>query len=332
LKNILLTGGTGYIASHTAVCLSEADFEVVLYDNLSNSNYNVVNELRKITGKQIKLIEGDIRDTEKLKKTFIENKIDAVIHFAGLKSVVQSIDNPIEYYDCNVRGSISLFDAMNATNIRTIIFSSSAAVYGKSLNKPIDESHQVSPINPYGKSKLQIEEILKDISISDVSWQITCLRYFNPAGSHVSGLIGENSKGSPDNLMPRITNVAKGLSSYIEIYGEDYDTSDGTGIRDFIHVMDLAEGHLAALESLKNKSGFHLYNLGTGNGYSVLEIIKGFEKATGISIPYQVSSRRPGDVSVCYAKVCRAENELNWKAYRGLHEMCASAWNFKKNC
>lgn len=331
MKNILLTGGTGYIASHAAVCLAQADYEVVLYDNLSNSNYNVLSKLKKITGKQIKFIEGDVRNKEKLEKTLLNNSIDAVIHFAGLKSVAESVGNPIKYYDCNVGGSISLLKAMKATNVRSIIFSSSASVYGNSLNRAIDENHQVSPINPYAKSKLQIEEILKDISILDNSWHISCLRYFNPTGAHISGLIGEDSKCVPDNLMPRIANVAKGILPYIEVYGKDYDTKDGTGIRDFIHVMDLAEGHLAALESLKKNSGFHIFNLGTGNGYSVLEIIKEFEKVTGIKIPYQVSSRRSGDVAACYAKVNKAEKELNWRAYRGLHDMCASTWNFKKN-
>jgi UDP-glucose 4-epimerase len=330
LKKILLTGGAGYIGTHTATKLIDSDFELVIYDNLTNSNYSVLDQLQKITGKKIKFIQADVRDSEQLEKALSDNNIDAVIHFAGLKAVGESVRSPIEYYDNNVTGTISLLKAMKVTNTRTLVFSSSASIYGDTKSAPIDEKHSVNAINPYGQTKLQIEEILKDVTNSDESWHISCLRYFNPVGSHTSGFIGEDPKGVPNNLMPNIVNVAKGILPYVEVHGGDYMTTDGTGIRDFIHIMDLAEGHVSAIDFLKKKPGFHIFNLGTGMGYSVLEVIKEFEKATGITIPYKIGLRRSGDVAICYAKVDKAYKELGWKAKHSLHDMCESTWNFQK--
>jgi UDP-glucose 4-epimerase len=329
-KKILLTGGSGYIGTHTAVKLSESDFEVVLYDNLSNSNYSVLDPINKITGKKLKFIQGDVRDYKKLVGVLLDNKIDAVIHFAGLKAVDESVQNPLEYFDVNVSGTLNLIKAMKFTNTRTLVFSSSATVYGDTQIFPIDEKHPVSAVNPYGRTKLQIEEILKDISNSDESWHISCLRYFNPIGSHTSGDIGENPKGVSNNLMPHITDVARGALPYVEVHGGDYKTHDGTGIRDFIHVMDLADGHLAALDFLRKKSGFYIFNLGTGKGYSVLEVINEFEKATGIAIPYRIGPRRLGDVAIYYAKVDKAHKDLGWRAKYNLNDMCKSTWHFQK--
>lgn len=329
--NILLTGGAGYIGSHAAVVLSQAGYKVVLLDNFSNSSPNVLERLEKILGSMLPCIRGDVRDTALITKTLEKYKIDAVIHFAGLKAVGESAEKPIEYYANNVQGTISLLEAMKSTNIKTLAFSSSATVYGSPRYLPIDENHPTSATNPYGRSKLHVEEMLKDVAHSDAEWKIICLRYFNPVGAHESGLVGEYSNGFPNNLMPCITQVASGRRPYLNIYGNDYPTPDGTGVRDYIHVMDLAEGHLAALNFLSKKSGLHIFNLGTGEGYSVIEMIEAFERSTGNFIRFKIHPRRAGDVAMCYAKAVKASHELNWKASRTLEDMCASSWNFQKN-
>ncbi len=329
--NILLTGGAGYIGSHTAVVLSQADHEVVLLDNFCNSRKSVLERIQKILGKVLPCVEGDIRDTLLVAKTLQDYKIDAVIHFAGLKAVGESVQKPIEYYANNVQGTVSLLEAMKSTNVKTLVFSSSATVYGNPQYLPIDENHPTSATNAYGRSKLHIEEMLKDVANSDAEWRIICLRYFNPAGAHESGLVGEYPNGFPNNLMPCIAQVASGTQPHLNIYGDDYPTPDGSGVRDYIHVMDLAEGHLAALNFLSKKRGLHVFNLGTGNGHSVVEMIKTFERSTGNPIRFKIHSRRTGDVASCYAKAVKAENELNWKASRTLEDMCTSSWNFQKN-
>jgi len=315
MSKILLTGGIGYIGSHTAVVLAEAGYEVVLFDNLCNSNVSVLNRLKIITGIRFPFVEGDIRDTEKLEGVLKEHSIDAVIHFAGLKAVGESLEKPIEYYDNNIIGTISLIKAMNAVNIKTLVFSSSATVYGVPQYLPLDELHQVSATNPYGRSKLQIEEILIDIAkLNEVSteqpWSIACLRYFNPVGAHNSGLIGEAPNEIPNNLMPYIAQVASGMLTKLNVFGNDYDTKDGTGVRDYIHIMDLAEGHKAVLGYLAQHMGWHAFNLGTGTGYSVLDMVKAFEVASNKIVPYQIVPRRQGDVAVCYAKVDKAKQLL----------------------
>lgn len=329
--NILLTGGAGYIGSHTAVVLSQAGHEVVLLDNFCNSRKSVLERLQKILGEALPYIEGDVRDTAFVARTMQDYKIDAVIHFAGLKAVGESVEKPIDYYANNVQGTISLLEAMKSINIKTLVFSSSATVYGDPQYLPIDEDHPTSATNAYGRSKLHIEEMLKDVSHSDSEWKIICLRYFNPVGAHESGFIGENPSGLPNNLMPYIAQVASGKLPHLNIYGNDYPTPDGTGIRDYIHVMDLAEGHLAALDFLSKKIGLHVINLGAGKGNSVIEMIVAFESATGKSIPFQIHSRRPGDLASCYANTSKATDDLNWKASRTLDEMCSSSWNFQKN-
>jgi len=326
----MLTGGMGYIGSHVAVVLNEAGYDVVLYDNLSNSNLSVLDRLETITGKRLAFIEGDVRDTLKLEQALTYHKIDAIIHLAGLKAVGESVEKPIDYYENNVIGTISLLRAMHTTNIKSIVFSSSATVYGDPHYLPLDEQHPTSAINPYGRSKLQIEEILADIVKSDPGWHISCLRYFNPVGAHYSGLIGEAPNDTPNNLMPYIARVASGSLPYLNVYGNDYSTIDGTGVRDYIHVMDLAQGHVAGLHFLQRKEGFHLFNLGTGKGRSVLEMIKTFEQVSGKHIPYQIISRRAGDVATCYANVDKAAFYLGWKATETLHDMCASTWLFQK--
>jgi len=327
--NIMLTGGVGYIGSHTAVVLTEAGHEVVLYDNLSNSKPTVLDRLETITGKWLTFIEGDVRDTPKLEQTLTDYKIDAVIHFAGLKAVGESVEKPIDYYENNVTGAISLLRAMHRVNIKNIVFSSSATVYGDPQYLPLDEQHPTSATNPYGRSKLQVEEVLSDVAKSDPEWRIACLRYFNPVGAHDSGLIGEDPNDIPNNLMPYIAQVASGKLPHLNIFGDDYNTKDGTGVRDYIHVMDLAEGHKSALNFLNNHTGWHVINLGTGNGYSVLEMVKTFGQVSGKNIPYQITNRRTGDIGTCYAKVENSSKQLNWRAKRDLVEMCRSTWNFQ---
>ena len=327
--NILLTGGTGYIASHTAVILTNAGHKVVLYDNLVNSNASVVSKLEKITGVKLPFVEGDIRHADLLTSTLKSYGVDAVIHFSGLKAVGESVQNPLKYYDNNVVGTISLLNAMTEVGIKRLVFSSSATVYGDPQYLPIDEAHPRSATNPYGRTKLQIENILEDLAASDSSWRITCLRYFNPVGAHESGLIGEDPNGVPNNLMPFLALVALGKLPRLNIFGGDYQTPDGTGVRDYIHVMDLAEGHLAAVST--EGAPFDAFNLGTGRGQSVLEMLKAFEQASGLSIQSQIVPRRAGDVSACYAKADKAAQVLGWVASRSLDNMCRSTWNFQIN-
>ncbi len=329
--NILLTGGAGYIGSHTAVVLSQAGYEVVLLDNFCNSRKSVLERLQKILGKALPCVEGDVRDTTLVTKNLKDYKIDAVIHFAGLKAVGESVEKPIEYYANNVQGTISLLEAMKSTNVKNLVFSSSATVYGDPQYLPIDENHPTSATNAYGRSKLHIEEMLKDVANSDVEWKVICLRYFNPVGAHESGLIGEDPNGLPNNLMPYIAQVAAGKLPHINVYGNDYPTPDGTGIRDYIHVMDLAEGHLAALDFVANHQGWNVFNLGTGHGISVLEMISSYQKVIDKKVPFNVVGRRPGDISSCYAKVDRAKNILNWIATRNLADMCSSSCLWQAN-
>lgn len=324
--NVLLTGGTGYIGSHAAVVLSQAGYEVVLLDNFCNSNPSVLDSFEKIVGKALHCVQADVRDTVLVAKTLRECKIDAVIHFAGLKAVGESVKSPIEYYANNVQGTISLLDAMKSTDIKTLVFSSSATVYGDPQYLPIDENHPTGATNPYGRSKLQIEEMLKDVASSDADWKIICLRYFNPVGAHESGLIGEKPNGLPNNLMPYIAQVAIGKLPYLSIYGNDYPTIDGTGVRDYIHVVDLAEGHLAALNYVQRQLGCDFFNLGTGRGYSVLEVVSAYGAVIGKKIPYQVVGRRVGDIASCHAGVEKTQNLLQWNAKRTLEQMCKSSW------
>lgn len=326
---ILLTGGAGYIGSHAAVAFSVAGHEVIILDNFSNSKPEVLKKISKILGKSLISFEGDIRNTGLVTKVLKEHAIEAVIHFAGLKAVGDSVNNPIEYFNNNVGGTLSLLSAMRSLNIKNMVFSSSATVYGNPQYLPIDEDHSLSAVNPYGRSKIHIEEILQDIVASDPTWKVVSLRYFNPLGAHESGLIGEDPNGLPNNLMPYIIKVAKGDLPYVNIFGDDYNTKDGTGIRDYIHVMDLVDAHLSALSFLTNHSGFYAINLGTEKGYSVKEVIDTFFKATSINIPYQISSRRIGDVEACYASAKKAKNLLNWQAKKSLNDMCLDAWKFK---
>ncbi len=328
--NVLLTGGTGYIGCHTAVALTQANHQVVLYDNLCNSHPDVVDRLQTITQQRLPFVQGDVRDTPLLIKTLQEHHITAVIHFAGLKAVGESVEMPIAYYDNNVSGSISLLLAMQATDIKTLVFSSSATVYGDPRYLPLDESHPTSVTNPYGRSKLHIEDMLADVAQSDAQWRIARLRYFNPVGAHDSGLIGEDPNGIPNNLMPYIARVAAGKLPYLNVFGNDYPTPDGTGVRDYIHVTDLASGHLAALQALsRSTQPLHTFNLGTGQGYSVLEMVKAFEAASGKEVPYHIAPRRAGDIASCYAQAAKAATELKWKASRTLDDMCVSTWKFQ---
>jgi UDP-glucose 4-epimerase len=327
---VLLTGGTGYIGSHTAVALSQLGHEIVLFDNLSNSSELVIEKLTQITGKCLSFVKGDVRDTELVKDLLASRCIDTVIHFAGLKAVAESVKSPIDYYANNVQGVISLLQAMQAKQIKKLIFSSSATVYGQPQYLPLDENHATNPTNPYGRSKLQIEEILKDVASSDQDWRIVCLRYFNPVGAHESGLIGENPSGVPNNLMPFIAQVAAGLRTELAIFGDDYTTPDGTGLRDYIHVMDLAEGHGAALNFLSQAPGWHAFNLGTGEGYSVLEMVQAFRRVSGREVPYRFLARRAGDVAACYADPKKARERLNWSAARALDDICVSTWHFQQ--
>jgi UDP-glucose 4-epimerase len=328
--NILLTGGTGYIGSHTVIALMQAGHVIVVYDNLSNSSQSVILTLEKILGREVAFVEGDVQNTVLLKATLRNHKIDAVIHFAGLKALGESVAKPLSYYENNVQGALCILRAMSEQGVKSIIFSSSATVYGDPKYLPIDEDHPLAPTNPYGRTKLQIEQILEDVAISDSEWKIISLRYFNPAGAHESGLLGENPRDVPNNLMPYIAQVATGQLPQLRVFGGDYATEDGTGVRDFIHVMDLAEGHLAALSYLSGVGGFETFNLGTGMGYSVLQIISAFEKASKKTIPYTVVNRRAGDIAICYASAKKAQTKLNWKANRSLAEMCSSGWEFQR--
>ena len=328
---VLLTGGTGYIGSHTAVVLSQLGHQVVLYDNLSNSSDTVHGKLEHITGQRIPFVKGDVRDTQLLTATLADHRIDAVIHFAGLKAVGESVEKPVDYYANNVQGTISLLQAMQSVNIKALVFSSSATVYGEPKYLPLDENHPACAVNPYGRSKLHIEEMLKDVADSDPDWRIACLRYFNPVGAHVSGLIGESPNGVPNNLMPYIAQVAAGQRAELNVFGDDYPTADGTGVRDYIHVMDLAEGHEAALGFLSQTTGWHAFNLGTGQGYSVLDMVLSFEKASGRRVPYKIVARRAGDVAACYADPKKASERLSWHATRTLDDMCSNTWRFQQS-
>ncbi len=331
-KNILLTGGAGYIGSHTAVALSQTGHRIFIFDNFCNSDRGVIKRLETILGQPVVVIEGDLRDTQLLTQTLDTHQIHAVMHFAGLKAVGESSQIPVEYYANNVQGTISLLQAMQRVSHqpRTLVFSSSATVYGDPQYLPIDETHPLSATNPYGRTKVHIEEILGDVAKSDPSWRIACLRYFNPVGAHESCLIGENPNGLPNNLMPFVAQVAVGKLAQLNVYGDDYDTPDGTGVRDYIHVMDLAEGHVAALAYLSAHQGLNIFNLGTGRGYSVLEMIRAFEAASGKFVPYQIVPRRPGDVGTSFASVAQAHAELKWHARRDLKDMCESGWKFQQ--
>jgi UDP-glucose 4-epimerase len=329
--NVLLTGGTGYIGSHTAVVLSKLGYQIILYDNLSNSSSSEHNRIEKLCGHRIPLAIGDVRDTEKLLNVLSVNKIQAVIHFAGLKAVGESVAKPIDYYSNNVQGTISLLQAMRELKIAKLVFSSSATVYGEPQYLPLDENHPISTTSPYGRSKLHIEEMLKDIAKSSSEWRIACLRYFNPVGAHESGLIGENPSGLPNNLMPYIAQVAVGHRKELSVFGGDYPTSDGTGVRDYIHVMDLVEGHAAALNFLNQVNGWHAINLGTGKGYTVLEMVAAFEKGSGRKVPYKIIPRRAGDIAECFSNPLKAKKILNWTANRTLEEMCSSSWHFQQS-
>lgn len=327
---ILVTGGAGYIGSHTTLALLEAGFEVVVLDNLSNSSAESLRRVERICGKAPVFVQGDIRDAKLLDSLFACHDIAAVLHFAGLKAVGESVQKPLDYYENNVSGSIALCQAMARAGVFRLVFSSSATVYGEPSQMPISEEYPTgTPTNPYGRSKLMVEELLRDLSVSDPRWSIALLRYFNPIGAHESGLIGEDPHGIPNNLLPYIAKVASGALNELSVFGDDYPTRDGTGVRDYIHVVDLAEGHLKALQKISASSGVHVWNLGTGTGYSVLEIVKAFEQASGRSIPYQVTPRRPGDIAECWADPSKAERELGWKANRGLDSMMIDTWRWQ---
>jgi len=329
MTTVLVTGGAGYIGSHTCVELLSADFDVVVLDNFCNSKPASIQRVEKIAGKTITLIEGDVRDKNCLNRLFSGHKIDAVIHFAGLKAVGDSVKNPLAYYDNNVTGSILLLEVMAAHAVKNIVFSSSATVYGFSDDKPIPETAPLSPFNPYGHNKRMVEQVLADLSVADAHWNIALLRYFNPVGAHASGEIGEDPNGVPNNLMPYISQVAVGKREYLNVFGDDYPTIDGTGVRDYIHVVDLALGHLAALNALANNCGLLTVNLGAGRGYSVLELVHAFESATGKNIPYKMVGRRAGDIASYFADASLAKNVLGWQTTKSLADICRDAWQWQ---
>jgi UDP-glucose 4-epimerase len=328
---VLLTGGAGYIGSHTAVECLAAGHEVVVFDNLSNSSVKSLERVAQIAGRPVEFVQGDIRDRAALRALFFAHAIDAVVHFAGLKAVGESVNKPLLYYDNNIAGSIALFEEMAAAEVKSVVFSSSATVYGDPASVPINEEFPLSATNPYGRSKLIIEEMLRDIARSDGDWNIALLRYFNPVGAHESGLIGEDPCGIPNNLMPYIAQVAVGRRPHLNVFGGDYPTPDGTGIRDYIHVVDLARGHVAALNKLQALGGVQTWNLGTGRGVSVLDMVRAFEAASGKKVPYQIVARRAGDVAQCWADPSRAERELGWRAEYDLPRMCTDAWRWQQN-
>lgn len=330
--NYLITGGTGYIGSHTALSLIEAGHRVLVLDNLCNSSLESLRRVERISGVAIDFLQGDIRDRAGLDRVFVDHAIDAVIHFAGLKAVGESVDQPLAYYDNNVLGSVTLCQAMAAAGVFRLVFSSSATVYGEPAHMPIAETSPVgAPTNPYGRSKLMVEQILQDMAAADSRWSVALLRYFNPVGAHVSGLIGEDPNGIPNNLLPYISQVAIGKLNALSVFGDDYPTPDGTGVRDYIHVVDLAEGHLAALDFITLHQGSHVWNLGTGQGYSVLEMIRAFEAASGKPVPYNMVPRRAGDIAQCWSDPSKAAQELGWHAKRGLAEMVQDTWRWQLN-
>ena len=326
---ILTTGGAGYIGSHTCVELINAGYDVVVIDNLDNSSSEALKRVEKITGKPVKFYKEDVRNKEALRKIFSENNIEAVIHFAGLKAVGESVREPIMYYDNNLINTIALIEVMNEFKVKKIVFSSSATVYGVATEMPLVEGMPLGAINPYGRTKLFIENILTDLYTADNDWCVALLRYFNPIGAHKSGLIGEDPKGIPNNLMPYIAQVAVGKLEKLHVFGNDYKTVDGTGVRDYIHVVDLALGHDAALRKLAGNCGLFICNLGTGIGYSVLDVLHAYEKACGKTLPYVIDPRRPGDIAECFAEPKKALEEMGWKAERGIEEMCASSWKWQ---
>ena len=330
--NILLCGGAGYIGSHTAIELDKAGHSVVVVDNLVNSNPESLRRVGKIIGKEIPFYEADVRDAEALDKIFKENKIDAVIHFAGLKAVGESVEKPLEYYHNNMTGTFILMDVMRKNGVKNIIFSSSATVYGDPAIIPItEECPKGQCTNPYGQTKSMLEQVMIDVQKADPEWNVVLLRYFNPIGAHQSGTIGENPNGIPNNLMPYITQTAVGKRKELGVFGNDYDTPDGTGVRDYIHVCDLASGHVAALKAINRKCGLAIYNLGTGHGYSVLDVVKAFIKVNGVDVPYVIKPRRAGDIATCYCDPAKAKAELGWEAKYGIEDMCRDSWNWQKN-
>lgn len=330
--SILVTGGAGFIGSHTVVELQAAGYDVVVLDNLSNSSEKSLERVEKITGKKVAFYQADILDREALENVFSKEKIDAVIHFAGLKAVGESVQKPWEYYENNIAGTLTLTDVMRKHGVKNIIFSSSATIYGDPAFVPItEECPKGQCTNPYGWTKSMLEQILSDMQFADKEWNVILLRYFNPIGAHKSGTMGENPNGIPNNLMPYITQVAVGKLKELGVFGDDYDTPDGTGVRDYIHVVDLACGHVKALKKIEEKAGLKIYNLGTGVGYSVLDIVKNFEAATGVNIPYVIKERRAGDIASCYSDVAKAKEELDWEAQFGIKEMCEDSWRWQKN-
>ncbi len=329
--SILITGGAGFIGSHTCVEILNAGYDIVVVDDLSNSSAGAIKRVEQITGKTAKFYEGDVRDKALLNKVFEENEIEAAIHFAGYKAVGESVRDPLMYYNNNIVNTLALLDVMNAHNVKKLVFSSSATVYAEDNKMPVNEEMKLGAVNPYGRTKLFIEEILRDLCKADSNWCVALLRYFNPVGAHSSGLIGESPRGIPNNLMPYISQVAVGRLEKLNVFGDDYKTSDGTGSRDYIHVVDLAKGHVKAVEWMNGKSGCEAFNLGTGKGTTVLELRDAFVKASGVDIPYVITARRPGDLDEIYALSEKAERELGWKAELGVEDMCRDTWNWQKN-
>jgi UDP-glucose 4-epimerase len=331
MSTILVTGGAGYIGSHTAVELLNAGHQVVIVDNLCNSSAKVLDRIEALAGKNFSFVQADVRDSAALDRIFAEHRIDGVIHFAGLKAVGESVAQPLRYFDNNVGSTLALLHAMERANVRRMVFSSSATVYGDPDQVPITESSRLQVTNPYGRTKLMCEDILRDMQVSDPRWQVAILRYFNPVGAHISGTIGEHPNGIPNNLMPFITQVAVGQREFLSIFGQDYPTPDGTGVRDYIHVVDLAQGHLAALNYLQNQQASITVNLGTGRGVSVKELAETFARVTGVPVPYRFVDRRPGDVAACYADTRLAKEALGWQAQLGVDRMCQDAWRWQSN-
>ena len=329
IQRVLVTGGAGYIGSHTCVRLIEAGIEPLVFDNFANSRPAVLDRIARLTGKRPLLVEGDVRDRELLAATLARHPVQAAIHFAGLKAVGESVREPLAYYDVNVHGSLVLAEALHAAGVRTLVFSSSATVYGSPERVPVDESAPTGPTNPYGRSKRMVEQVLTDLVAANADWSATLLRYFNPVGAHESGLIGEDPRGEPNNLMPYIAQVAAGQRERLSVFGTDYPTPDGTGVRDYIHVMDLADGHLAALRHTHGRAGLHCYNLGTGRGHSVLEVVAAFERACGFALSRVNAPRRAGDVAACWADPAHAERELGWRATTQLASMCEDTWRWQ---